>query len=463
MTQSTHFIGIGGTGLSAIARVLVERGEHVSGSDREPSPLAESLRQLGVAVTYGHAAANINGATRVLRSSAVTEDNVEVQAALTKGLPVYRRAEFLGEMLADQQLIAVAGSHGKTTTTAMVAWMLSALNQKPGYILGSVAQNLGANAAAGAGRLFVIEADEYDYMFLGLKPKIALVTNVEHDHPDLFPTEGEFKEAFRRFVDGTQPGGTLIACADDAGALQLLSYAGELGIEHRSYAHSHNGADYKAADLQPKAGAGYSFSAFHNDILLADIQLQVPGEHNVLNALGALAVADALGLDLREAAMALGDFRGTGRRFEERGEAGGVLIVDDYAHHPTEIRTTLAAARARYPQRRIWAIWQPHTFSRTQTLWPAFAAAFADADRVLVTDVYASREQRPNGFDMNALTAQIPAQHPAFFAANFADAKQILHSELASGDLLIIMSAGDAINLSAEIFAELQQKEQNDA
>src|SRR3990170_3601763 len=199
--QTTHFIGIGGTGLSAIARVLVERGEHVTGSDLEDSVLAKSLRQIGVTVNIGHSASHVNCATRVIRSSAVGEDNVEVQAARLKGVPVYKRSEFLGELLANQQVIAVAGSHGKTTTTAMIAWMLTALNQKPGYIIGSVAQNLGTNAAAGAGRLFVIEADEYDYMFLGLNPKIAVVTNVEHDHPDLFPTAQDFQFVFQKFVD----------------------------------------------------------------------------------------------------------------------------------------------------------------------------------------------------------------------------------------------------------------------
>jgi UDP-N-acetylmuramate--alanine ligase len=462
LNRSTHFIGIGGTGLSAIARVLVERGETVTGSDREDSSLAAGLRKAGVKVTIGHAAGNVNGATLVVRSSAVADDNVEVKAARAKGIPVYKRVDFLDKLLANQQVIAVAGSHGKTTTTAMLAWMLTALNQQPGYIIGSVAENLGTNAAAGAGRLFVIEADEYDHMFLGLSPMIELVTNVEHDHPDLFPTPEDFEVAFRRFADRLQPNGTLIACADDPGASKLAAYAKTKAKKVLTYAHSHIDADYQMTGLNSESGKGFSFTGVRGARELAQVSLQVPGAHNALNALGALAVADQLGLNLSEAAMALADFRGTGRRFEVHGEVAGILMVDDYAHHPTEIRSTLAAAKARYPGRRIWALWQPHTFSRILTLQNDFAAAFTDADRVLVTDVYAAREQRPANFEMGNVVKTI--QHPdARFVLDFAAAKKILLAELQTGDVLIIMSAGDAINLSADLFAELKRKEQNHA
>ncbi|UYN89753.1 MAG: UDP-N-acetylmuramate--L-alanine ligase [Anaerolineales bacterium] len=459
MSQSTHFIGIGGTGLSAIARVLLERGEHISGSDREASPLGELLSQAGVKVSIGHAAANINGATRVVRSSAVGEDNVEVQAARAKGIPVYKRSEFLEHLLADQQVIAVAGSHGKTTTTAMLAWLLTALNQRPGYIIGSLAANLGANAAAGGGRLFVIEADEYDYMFLGLRPRYALVTNVEHDHPDMFATPADFQAAFERFVDRLQPDGELIACADDAGAAALLAYAAERGHKTSRYAHSHERADYRMEILSTD-GAGYNFAALHDGQELARVQMQVPGLHNALNALGALAVAHKLGLNMGEAALALADFRGTSRRFEVRGDVAGVTVVDDYAHHPSEIRTTLAAARARYAGRRILAVWQPHTYSRTQTLAADYASAFGDADRVLVLDVYAAREQRPADFSLEKLVAQIPR---AAFTPTFAQTQQALLAELTAGDVLVVMSAGDAIQLSADVFAGLQDKESKHA
>ncbi len=471
-TQSTHFIGIGGTGLSAIARVLVERGEHVTGSDREDSALAQSLRQIGVKVNIGHAAGNVNGATRVIRSSAVGDDNVEVQAARSKGLPVFKRSEFLGELLANQQVIAVAGSHGKTTTTAMIAWMLTALNQKPGYIIGSVAQNLGTNATAGAGRLFVIEADEYDYMFLGLKPKIAVVTNVEHDHPDLFLTPDDFHKTFEKFVDRLKPDGVLITCIDDVGAVKLEEYAIESRIEVIAYGfngkyqysdHSVGHSDYYLEDLRVDRDlGGNSFGIirhlFAEDELLAEVSLRIPGSHNALNALASMIVAEKLGLDVGEAAMALSDFRGTARRFEERGEANGILIVDDYAHHPTEIRSTLAAARERYPKRRIIAVWQPHTYSRTSTLQQDFATAFKDADQVIVTDVYAAREQKPSGFDISAIVRSI--QHPSSrFVPTLVEAHDLVLSELKPGDVLIVMSAGDAIELSVKLFESLKEKE----
>ncbi|MCW5876654.1 MAG: UDP-N-acetylmuramate--L-alanine ligase [Anaerolineales bacterium] len=462
MSATTHFIGIGGTGLSAIARVLLERGAAVSGSDREDSSLAQALRTAGATVHIGHAAVNVNGATQVVRSSAVGEDNVEVQAARAKGLPVYKRAEFLGQLLADQQVIAVAGSHGKTTTTAMLAWVLTALNRRPGYIIGSPAANLGGNAAAGAGRLFVVEADEYDYMFLGLSPQLALVTNVEHDHPDMFPSAESFMDAFRQFVGRIVPGGLLLACADDPGARQLGEYAASKGIEARYYAHSHSEASYRARNLTPQEGQGYRFEALLDGQPLAEVSLAVPGLHNAQNALGALAAAHELGLDPAEAALALGDFRGTARRFELRGEAGGVLLVDDYAHHPTEIRSALAAAKARYPGRRLVAVWQPHTFSRTNLLRAEFAAAFGDAGQVLVTDVYAAREQQPEGFDLDGVVGGI--QHPAAELAGDLDATTARLTELLQpGDVLLVMSAGDAVSITERIFRQLQEKENDHA
>ena len=456
--QTTHFIGIGGTGLSAIARVLVERGEHVTGSDREDSPLAKSLRQIGVIVNIGHAAGNVNGATRVVRSSAVGDENIEVQTARTKGVPVYKRSEFLVELLANQQVIAVAGSHGKTTTTAMIAWMLTALNQRPGYIIGSVSGNLGTNAAAGAGRLFVIEADEYDYMFLGLSPKIAVVTNVEHDHPDLFPEASDFQHAFEQFVDRLQPDGTLIACDEDAGAAELLAYARTKSKQTQIYSQNNPFSDYWMEGASPSQSGGFQFSAMHGSKELAAVGLQIPGVHNALNALGAIAVADLLGLSVSEAAMSLSDFRGTARRFEERGVANGVIVVDDYAHHPTEIRSTLAAAKTKYPGYRICAVWQPHTYSRTLTLQHEFEQAFSDADWVLVTDVYAAREQQPAGFDMTAIVKLI--KNPAVrYIPTMMEAQTLLLNELQPGDVLIVMSAGNAIEMSAELFESLKDKE----
>jgi UDP-N-acetylmuramate--alanine ligase len=455
--SATHFIGIGGTGLSAIARVLLERGEIVTGSDQQDSPLAEALRQAGVRVSIGHAAENVNGAGRVVRSSAVPDDNVEVQAALARGIPVLKRSEFLEELLASQNTIAIAGSHGKTTTTGMVAWMLSALDQDPGYIIGSVAPNLGSNAAAGGGRYFVIEADEYDYMFHGLHPSLALVTNVEHDHPDFFKTPEDFVAAFQGFVDRVKDDGALIICLDDPGAAALGEYARSQGIRVVSYGFT-AGADYCAVGLE--AGErGFKATAVKGEAALAHLHLQVPGAHNAQNALGALVVADLLGLNVAEAALALDSFQGTGRRFELRGAAAGVLVVDDYAHHPTEIRAVLAAARAQFPERRLWALWQPHTYSRTLTLLDDFGAAFSDASHVVVLPVYAAREQAPADFEYEQVLHAVQHAH-VHGVADFEDALQLFADELADGDLVLMMSAGDAIQLSERLFAQLQVKEQ---
>jgi UDP-N-acetylmuramate--alanine ligase len=350
-----HLIGIGGTGLSAIARVLLESGYAVTGSDRADSPFARDLRAAGVTVSIGHLPENVRGADVVVRSSAIPDDNPEVVAAREQGIPVLKRADFLGSLMEGKTGIAIAGTHGKTTTTSMIAWMLSALNEDPSFIVGGVLGNLGVNARAGKGSTFIIEADEYDRMFLGLKPFIEVVTNVEHDHPDCYPTPEDFQAAFVEFVRRLPADGTLIACGEDDGATQLLTEAKKLGKRTVVYGDE---AEVRAEHLKPNNKGGFTFDAVVRGKLCV-VALQVPGRHNVLNALAALTVASLLDLDLVDAARALSQFSGTGRRFEVRGEAGGVTVIDDYAHHPTEIRATLAAARDRYPGHRIWAVWQP--------------------------------------------------------------------------------------------------------
>jgi UDP-N-acetylmuramate--alanine ligase len=456
--KHVHLIGIGGSGLSAIARLLKERGYTVSGSDRSLSPLAQQLAQSGVQVFVGHAAGNIAGAEIVVRSSAIQDDNPEVQAALAAGIPVLKRADFLGELMANLTGIAVAGTHGKTTTTAMIAWVLHRLGQDPSYIIGGVSKNLAANAHSGRGSTFVIEADEYDYMFLGLQPRLAVVTNLEWDHPDCFPTELDYLQAFQRFAHRLRPGGVLLLCADDEGAMSLASV------------HSHNtavltfglhpAAIYRAEDLQINESGGFSFKAIlqpepRAHLELGDIHLTVPGLHNVRNALAALAVVDQLGISLIAAAGALAEYSGTGRRFDVAGEVNGITLVDDYAHHPTAIRTTLAAARSRFPERRIWAVWQPHTYSRTRSLADEFAAAFHDADRVLVTEIYASREAAQ---EYSAAEVVEHMQHPsAEYAGSLeATANQLL-TELLPGDVVIVLSAGDADQINPHLLQTLQK------
>ncbi|MGH7809604.1 MAG: UDP-N-acetylmuramate--L-alanine ligase, partial [Candidatus Binatia bacterium] len=341
-----HFIGIGGSGLSAIARLLLESGYTVSGSDRALTPFAEEVRKAGAKVYIGHHPRNIAEADWVVRSSAVTDDNPEVQAAQRSGIPVYKRADFLGRLMEDKTGIAIAGTHGKTTTTAMTAWVLSELGREPSFIVGGVVNDLGVNARAGKGRLFVIEADEYDNMFLGLKPQIAVITSVEYDHPDFFPTLESMYAAFEKFVDLLPEDGTLIVCAEDAGAAALVPHARKRGRNVISYGMQgdmtiNSPFWVQARDVSRNQRGGFDFVATSNmgskTSSSVKVSLQAPGAHNVRNSLAVLAIIGVLGLSRRKAAHALGKFSGTGRRFQLRGEAGGISIFDDYAHHPTEI------------------------------------------------------------------------------------------------------------------------------
>jgi UDP-N-acetylmuramate--alanine ligase len=380
-----------------------------------------------------------------------------VRAARGAGIPVYKRADFLDELTAGRKTLAVAGSHGKTTTTAMLAWLLSALGQDPSYIIGGVALNLGGNAHAGEGPYFVIEADEYDHMFLGLRPHLAVVTNVEHDHPDCYPTPQDFFQAFLDFVERLEPHGVLLVCSDDPGAERLALLAERMDHTVRRYGLG-QAAEYRARNLIPADG-GFRFElegAF-DPAPHAPLSLRLPGEHNVRNALGVLAAVQELGLSIDLAATALQEFRGVGRRFELRGEAGGVAVVDDYGHHPTEIEATLAAARSRFPDRPLWAVWQPHTYSRTRTLLERFASAFEGADHVLVTDIYAAREAAPKDGFGGEQAAQALHHPDARFTARLEDARSELLAHLQPGDVLLVFSAGDADQLSGEVLAALQE------
>jgi UDP-N-acetylmuramate--alanine ligase len=455
-----HFIGIGGSGLSAIARMLKESGYVVTGSDRSPSAFSADLQAAGVQIHIGHDAANIRGADWVVRSSAVPDENVEVQAARDAGIPVYRRADFLGEFMAKKTGIAVAGTHGKTTTTAMISFALAQMNQDPTFIVGGVLNNLGVNARAGSGDLFVVEADEYDHMFLGLKPKIEVVTSVEHDHPDCYPTFEAMYSAFQAFMGLLPPDGYLVGSADNPGSASLMQEARAQQREVMAYStlkELRREAErwMQATNIRPNEHGGFEFKAIAGEKSHAStfVSLQVPGIHNVANALAALCVMSLLGLPLADGAQALSEFRGTGRRFEVLGERRGVIVIDDYAHHPTEIRATLAAARARYPGRRIWAVWQPHTYSRTRALFTDFSRAFADADRVVVTEIYAAREPVQD-FSSEQVVRAMPGG-AAYFAPSLDGATQYLLAHLESNDVVLVLSAGDADQISRQVLAGL--------
>ncbi|MCC7128801.1 MAG: UDP-N-acetylmuramate--L-alanine ligase [Anaerolineae bacterium] len=462
MKRHVHFIGVGGSGLSAIATVLQERGETVSGSDRQASATTRRLQERGMTIMIGHDPQNVSGADLVVRSSAVADDHVEVQAALRLGIPVLKRMDFLGELIAGQRAIAIAGSHGKTTTTALVAWVLDALGEDPSFVIGGWSVNFQKNAGAGSGKYFVIEADEYDRMFLGLHPWIAVVTTIEYDHPDYFSTPADFRQAFEEFVNQIQPGGALIVGTDDAGARELYFWAKAAGLNCRSYSISDERADYCAIEPRLNEKGGYTFGVARAGARIVDnVSLQIPGLHNVANALAALAVVDSLGLAVETAARACEEFLGAARRFDLRGAPKGIMIFDDYAHHPPERRATLSAARLRYPGKRIWAVWQPHTFSRTRALLADFGKAFTDADRVVVTEIFAAREQPPaDGFSGAEVAAALKTSNPKMseeicYQPDFPSAVRFLLQETRPEDIVIVLSAGDADMISANLLDEL--------
>jgi UDP-N-acetylmuramate--alanine ligase len=446
MTRRVHLVGIGGAGLSAIARVLLERGEIVTGSDQANSPYVEGLTAAGVVVTIGHSAAAVEGADLVIASSAIPADNVELVAAAEAQIPVVRRPAFLGELVDNLQTVAVAGTHGKTTTTAMIAWILEQAGLQPGFIVGGIPSDLGVNARHGEGEHFVIEADEYDQTFLGLHPQQAVVTNVEHDHPDHYPTAEAFREAFEQFV--AQVSGLLIVCADDPGAL-ALAHANRL-----TYGLSET-ADWRAEELRENSAGGLDFLVLHGEELLGLIRLRVPGEHNVRNALAALAVAHQLEIPFGDARSALAEFHGVGRRFELVGQVGEVTVIDDYAHHPSEVRATLAAARQRYPEATLWAVFQPHTYSRTKAFIAALAGSFADADHVIVTDIFAAREAPDPEISGQLLAERIASTNAQYIASLDAVVDTLLR-DVEPGSVVLILSAGDADRVGRELVAGLE-------
>ncbi|MEI8131035.1 MAG: UDP-N-acetylmuramate--L-alanine ligase [Leptolinea sp.] len=455
MTNRVHFIGIGGTGISAIAKVLVEKGWQVSGSDRSASSYTDEMGALGVKVFFNHAAANIGEIDFVVRSSAIPDDNIEVITALEKGQSVLKRVDFLPQVIGDQSWIAVAGTHGKTTTTAMIASILMDAGMDPSFIIGSVSKNLGTNAHAGKGDYFVIEADEYDSMFLGLHPTLAVITNIEHDHPDCYPTPEVYSKAFVNFLANLKPRGIVVLGADNPGCMSLkdqisvnipVQTFSAYSLLNRNPFIDQQNADYL---LIQKDDGSYSVSlqeALHFKKEILSLKLGVPGIHNLQNGMAAAVAALIAGVDPEVISRSLAEFRGTGRRFEIMGEINGITLVDDYAHHPTEIRATLQAARMAFPGRRLWTVWQPHTYSRTQTLLTDYIEAISQSDQIVITEVFAARE-KSTGFSA-AQIAESVINIPVTFAPSLDFASNYLEEHLQPGDVVLVLSAGDATQIN---------------
>jgi len=469
-----HLVGIGGVHMSGIARILRAWGHTVSGSDIHLSPQTEQLQALGVTVNEGHNARHVGDAELVVYTSAAREDNPEIAEARRLGIQTLKRAQMIARLMTGKKVIAVAGSHGKSTTTALIACMLSRHGLSPTFMIGADSIDLGTNAAPGEGEYFVVEADEYDRAFLEYRPYLAIVTNIEPDHLDIYGSFPALQDAFRQFFSQIEDNGYLVACTDSPAlqaclparqALPLSEAVGD-GMHHPvhvvSYGLSEN-ADWRPSGISPVINKQEERKGIHASSFVVEFRKQVwgevitqlPGLHNVANSLAALAAGHCIGLEAETMRSALRDFRGVRRRFELIGEAAGVTVMDSYAHHPTEIRADLSAARSRFPGQRLVCLFQPHTFSRTSYLIDEFRECFRDCDLLFLAETYAAREEPSAGMNAQQLAAEIN-QPPAHYAGGVGQAASTVASQLRSGDVFFTVGAGDVEQAGPMVLELLQ-------
>jgi UDP-N-acetylmuramate--alanine ligase len=450
-----HFVGVGGIGMSGIAEVLLALGFDVHGSDLKASDTTRRLAAQGARISYGHREENVDKADVVVMSSAVRSDNPEIVKAAREGIPVIPRAEMLAELMRLKNGVAVAGSHGKTTTTSLVAAILNEGGLDPTVIIGGKVNQLGSNARVGQGDLLVAEADESDGSFLKLTPTIAVVTNLDLEHVDYY-TGGlpEISAAFSSFVNRVPFYGLAVLCIDAENVQALLPTVSRRFV---TYGRSRQ-ADYQAIDVEHE-GLSSTFTVRRRGADLGRVKVNLAGAHNVLNALAAIAVADEVAIPFEKTSAALAAFQGVQRRFTHKGEARGVLVIDDYGHHPAEIRATLAAARNAYPGRRVVVLFQPHRYTRTAALKDEFARAFNDADVVIVAPVYAAGEAPIEGATGAAIAEamQKHGHHDARAASSLDEATAMLASMVAPGDVVFTQGAGDVTNVGPELLRRLEQ------
>jgi UDP-N-acetylmuramate--alanine ligase len=446
--QRVHFVGIGGAGMSGIAEVLINLGYAVSGSDLKKSATTERLRSLGARIFEGHRTEHVEGAHVVVVSTAVRPDNPEVVEARRHGVPVIPRAEMLAELMRLKYGVAVAGSHGKTTTTSMVALVLDRGGLDPTVVVGGRLGVLGSGARLGRGDFMVVEADESDRSFLKLSPTVAVVTNIDREHLDTYRDLADVQDAFVGFVNKVPFYGAAVLCLDDPPVQDVLPR-----VERRviTYGLSPQ-AEVSARDVQLSAG-GSQYSAVHQGRELGPIEVHIPGTHNVLNSLAAVAVGLDLGVPFESVHAGLSSFTGVDRRFQVKGEAGGVLVVDDYGHHPTEIRATLEALRHRAGARRTVVLFQPHRYTRTQHLWDEFCRAFNQADVLLLADIYAASEEAIPGVTAEALAQAITTRghRQVAYAGDLRAAAERLCEEAREGDVVLTLGAGSIWTAGEEL------------
>lgn len=446
-----HFIGIGGAGMSGLARIALSHGITVSGSDAKDSSVVTALSALGAHVETTHDASHVDGADLVVYSTAISANNPERARAVDLKIPLLTRAAALAILMSESKSIAVAGTHGKTTTSSMLAVALQACSVDPSFAIGGTITASGSNAHRGTGEIFVAEADESDGSFIEYHPFAAIVTNIEHDHVDFFPTPESVAQAFRDFAATIKPDGFLTYCADDAGAVALA--ATTKNVELISYGVS-DGAHLHIDQIQLLT-MGSTARAVWNGKAVGRIELQVPGHHNLLNAGGVLATGLKLGFGAAELLTGLGTFRGTGRRFEFKGTVHGVRVIDDYGHHPTEIQVTLEAARRYAADGRLIVIFQPHRYSRTQAFATAFANVLDSADRAIVLEVYAASEKPIPGVTSKLITSQMKNGE---YIPNFVEVTDSVIAMAQPGDVIITLGAGDVSSLAPIIVDGLNRR-----
>jgi UDP-N-acetylmuramate--alanine ligase len=451
---TVHLVGIGGMHMSAIAQILLADGVAVSGSDLVSSALTERLTALGAIVYEGHAASHVGDARFVVTTAAAKADNVELLEAERLGIPIIPRHEMVANLMQGRTAIAVAGTHGKTTTSSLVAFLLQRAQCDPAYLLGGESIDLGGNAAAGSGPFIVVEADEYAGAFLAYHPSLAIVTNVEMDHLDYYGSESNVLEAFRAFADNVPQDGRIVANADSPLLRRIIGRKAQPVAATINWYGIDEHADWNLEDLLLPEGGGSTFVIRSPEGRRWPATLLLPGRHNASNALAAFVAGFQVGLDPEAMIGTLAAFHGAHRRFEVAGEAAGVTVVDDYAHHPTEIAATLAAARARFPGRRLVVLFQPHTYSRTEYLLDGFRSCFGAADLLLLLQTFAAREAPEAGLDARALGKALEGRDVQF-VEDGAAAVEALARLLEPGDVCFTMGAGDVTTVGPRLLRRL--------
>ncbi len=450
-----HFIGIGGSGMSGIARIMIAKGFTVTGSDKNDSPIITSLKALGARIEVGHKEENLRDAELVIISAAIREDNPELALARKKLIPVAARAQALAWLMSDSTSIAVAGTHGKTTTTAMLAVALQATGADPSFAVGGTINTAGTNAHSGSGSIFIAEADESDGSFLAYKPSGAIITNVELDHVDHFADEDAVFKVFEQFISSIQANGFLVACGDDAGVKQLLDRITRDDLKILLYGQGENN-DFQIQRIQLKPlSSTATISSTGRKV--GELNLSVVGEHNLLNALAAFTAATALNMPEDKLFTGLNSFTGTRRRFELKGEVSGIKVIDDYGHHPTEIIATLTAAKNLAQSARVLVIFQPHRYSRTAAFFEQFGAALSKADFTFLLEVYAAGEKAIPGVS-SLMIARNMNQSKVRFEPAMLEVVSDITKMAKSGDVIIMLGAGDVSSLSEPILQSLANR-----